>query len=594
MKRNNQKRAFTIVELVIVIAVIAILAAVLIPTYSNLVKKANAANAQIEAKNLITEMLAEILTGKEGEADLLVFSQKGNDIYIYGYDASEGKIISYSDVPAPTDGKTFENYVGELLAKFEQDELIMKVNNLEADDWRSPEKTAEIVATLNTADNTIVYANYTVTGNFANKEAGVKPVAVTTGFSGSTVASYNTVAEAIANLGENKWVVVTGDYTLTKDLTIPAGVYLDVSGKLTIAEGVKLTVASDCNRLGVRNGGEVINNGTILVCGTDYLKGKFMALGTGKLSGNALTVPDGRFLAKNGSNWYAALANFTITYADGSSKQADKLTPENMKNAVRATLLHDLNNFSLTISSAANGFILDLGGYTLKGVENTENPVLTISASMTITNGTIKYNSNGGGALRSSGDVILDSTLTVEGGAGYGVWTEGYGHTLTVNGTVKSNGYYAITGNGAEVGGLIADCNIIVNSGAVISAPNGVGIYHPEKGTVTVNGGEISGKTGIQMCAGKLVVTGGNISGSGDDVADIGSGDGGILDGAAVSIINRNYPGGIPTAEISGGTFTATGTGKAVKKYNCNAGDVSINGGKFVEEGTDVTTSYVN
>ena len=40
IKRNN-KKGFTIVELVIVIAVIAILAAVLIPTFSGIVKKAN-------------------------------------------------------------------------------------------------------------------------------------------------------------------------------------------------------------------------------------------------------------------------------------------------------------------------------------------------------------------------------------------------------------------------------------------------------------------------------------------------------------------------------------------------------------------------
>ena len=39
MKRNN-KKGFTIVELVIVIAVIAILAGVLIPTFSGIVKKA--------------------------------------------------------------------------------------------------------------------------------------------------------------------------------------------------------------------------------------------------------------------------------------------------------------------------------------------------------------------------------------------------------------------------------------------------------------------------------------------------------------------------------------------------------------------------
>lgn len=42
MKHN--KRAFTIVELVIVIAILAILAAVLIPTFVNLTKKANESN----------------------------------------------------------------------------------------------------------------------------------------------------------------------------------------------------------------------------------------------------------------------------------------------------------------------------------------------------------------------------------------------------------------------------------------------------------------------------------------------------------------------------------------------------------------------
>ena len=42
MKRNT-KKGFTIVELIIVIAVIAVLAAVLIPTFSNLIQKANVA-----------------------------------------------------------------------------------------------------------------------------------------------------------------------------------------------------------------------------------------------------------------------------------------------------------------------------------------------------------------------------------------------------------------------------------------------------------------------------------------------------------------------------------------------------------------------
>ena len=54
----SRKRGFTIVELVIVIAVIAILAAILIPTFSNIVKKANL-NADKQAVRLMNEALAQ-------------------------------------------------------------------------------------------------------------------------------------------------------------------------------------------------------------------------------------------------------------------------------------------------------------------------------------------------------------------------------------------------------------------------------------------------------------------------------------------------------------------------------------------------------
>ena len=51
MKRNT-KKGFTIVELIIVIAVIAVLAAVLIPTFSNLIQKANEAKDTALVSNL--------------------------------------------------------------------------------------------------------------------------------------------------------------------------------------------------------------------------------------------------------------------------------------------------------------------------------------------------------------------------------------------------------------------------------------------------------------------------------------------------------------------------------------------------------------
>ena len=53
MKKTN-KKGFTLVELVIVIAVIAILAAVLIPVFANLIEKANISAAMQNAKNEYT------------------------------------------------------------------------------------------------------------------------------------------------------------------------------------------------------------------------------------------------------------------------------------------------------------------------------------------------------------------------------------------------------------------------------------------------------------------------------------------------------------------------------------------------------------
>ena len=57
MKRNN-KKGFTIVELVIVIAVIAILAAVMIPTFGAIVEDANKSSAISAGRSIYTEVTA--------------------------------------------------------------------------------------------------------------------------------------------------------------------------------------------------------------------------------------------------------------------------------------------------------------------------------------------------------------------------------------------------------------------------------------------------------------------------------------------------------------------------------------------------------
>ncbi len=58
MINRNNKKGFTIVELVIVIAVIAILAAVLIPTFSGIIRKANISDDTALARNLNTAAIS--------------------------------------------------------------------------------------------------------------------------------------------------------------------------------------------------------------------------------------------------------------------------------------------------------------------------------------------------------------------------------------------------------------------------------------------------------------------------------------------------------------------------------------------------------
>ena len=90
MKKMN-KKGFTIVELVIVIAVIAILAAVMIPTFSGIVDKAKNSAALQEVKNAYTATLVAELETEATNDD--VISKITTDIHVT---ATNGKVVTVS------------------------------------------------------------------------------------------------------------------------------------------------------------------------------------------------------------------------------------------------------------------------------------------------------------------------------------------------------------------------------------------------------------------------------------------------------------------------------------------------------------------
>ena len=78
MNKKNNRKGFTIVELVIVIAVIAILATVLVPTFGNVIEKANITSAKQNAKNTYTEYVAGVEYDKGETAAATVYFVDGN------------------------------------------------------------------------------------------------------------------------------------------------------------------------------------------------------------------------------------------------------------------------------------------------------------------------------------------------------------------------------------------------------------------------------------------------------------------------------------------------------------------------------------
>ena len=92
MKRSN-KKGFTIVELVIVIAVIAILAAVLIPNISRLVRKANASSDLSLVRNLNTALAVENQTYATAHEAFEVVKEAGYDLTKIEAKASGSQIL---------------------------------------------------------------------------------------------------------------------------------------------------------------------------------------------------------------------------------------------------------------------------------------------------------------------------------------------------------------------------------------------------------------------------------------------------------------------------------------------------------------------
>lgn len=192
------------------------------------------------------------------------------------------------------------------------------------------------------------------------------------------------------------------------------------------------------------------------------------------------------------------------------------------------------------------------------------NMAVQVQGQITVKKGTkIDSTEYGVGALANSKVVIEDGEITA---------------------TVS-----AVSGNGTW-----HDTEITIKGGTLTSTES-AGIYHPQRGKLTLSGGTIKGLTGVQMCAGELDIPADStvkVIATGEDKrGDKGAGDGPIDDGAAISIVDRGYPGGTPEATIKGGSFVAEKTDNAVLAYTWNAKAEGDKHSEWTEAGDKVAVS---
>lgn len=230
------------------------------------------------------------------------------------------------------------------------------------------------------------------------------------------------------------------------------------------------------------------------------------------------------------------------------------------------TLLADIALEKTVVTTKS--FILNLAGYDITAADcraiHVQEGTLTLTGKGTIAAGTavstfgdsssvIRVGNNAGTAA----GLVIGKDVTISSSYCYGVsifGTETNGQSLEVNGKIKVTGTAsAISGNGTST---LTATTITINEGAEVYAENDYAIYHPQKGTLTVAGGTIVGKGGIEAKGGNVIVNGGAITATAPTQSHEEYNNGASTSGYALAAVkNPNYPGD-GSIRVNGGMIT--------------------------------------
>lgn len=397
MKKFN-KKGFTIVELVIVIAVIAILSAVLIPTFSSLVKKANR-SADEQAVNSMNQALVI------GEVDgkIITIEQAANALSEAGYNKElipVTKNYSFYWYPAYNkvvlvDGDNklvYPTNDEEIVSNFDKD--FETFYNLRMAHVKIEVSNENITEALANGNNVSIKESIEITNPISDSSKNSRPYgllipegeAISMDLGGNTIeADSSTVA-----------ILVEGELQLKNGTVSSRSIVVKPGGKLTIEDDVTIIAAANNGGQAIRNEGGivVINGGTFKSlngdCAGDFTQEPACIYNTG-----VLTINSGTF--ENISDDYAILSSGGI------------LTINN------CTVLASRGALSITGGKAyINGGTFETNSKYNGNVELTSAHVLYVASSDINTevhvNGGTFTNLAGGSLISDSYNKVVDNT----------------------------------------------------------------------------------------------------------------------------------------------------------------------------------------
>ncbi len=244
----------------------------------------------------------------------------------------------------------------------------------------------------------------------------------------------------------------------------------------------------------------------------------------------------------------------------------------------------DLNGHNYTYTGTASAFGLNYSGNSLYIVDNSAKGGGKLIVTKADANSAIYTGSKSNGSVISIGEGV-----TIEGGT---ILLDGTSNELYVYGSIiTNNNNAAIQGNGNST----SNSTIVIKDGATVSS-NLVAIYHPQSGLLKIEGGVITAKTAIYMKSGMLEVIDGTINANGDKYDYTHNPSGCNSTGDAIVLEACDYPGGVPAADICGGTISSNNN-KAVACYLLEGSeDIDnksfITGGTFSSDVSEYVASY--